>query len=403
MTYVRAGDLVLSFCDTKIKAVGVATGLAETETRPEFGPTGNQWNKQGWRVPVKFSKIADPIKPKDLIDDLRSLLPEQYSPLQLNGDGNQGVYLAEVSKELVLVILKKMALEINDFVDTSSINGAGNDGLNTKRNHFLLTWKAEHWGIDKIEGLLQLFDSGAQTQEDWRMNSAKKAKLGDVVWVMQQGGDYRIFAKGTVNGPVCDVLVQGKERPGFPILFDQFVDPRTEYLVSSEHVLQILDRNQWAAQASGNAIRLDQAVKLEELIGHEAKAENDFLSAIKRTSQSALDTVYASGGPAKLQVPKAKTFGFPSRLAFEQYLEALMVKQKNICKLTGLKICPEDHENHDLRASLDRIDSSLGYEPGNLQYVCWFANRWKRDNDNAEFLNLLELIKAVSPHRERVL
>lgn len=44
-------------------------------------------------------------------------------------------------------------------------------------------------------------------------------------------------------------------------------------------------------------------------------------------------------------------------------------------------------------ASLDRIDSNGHYMLGNLQIVCRFANRWKSDGDNDNFMRLIRLLK----------
>ena len=48
MTVVRTGDVVFSFCDTLIKAIGIATDEAKATDRPDFGKVGNQWTNDGW-------------------------------------------------------------------------------------------------------------------------------------------------------------------------------------------------------------------------------------------------------------------------------------------------------------------------------------------------------------------
>jgi hypothetical protein len=52
-----------------------------------------------------------------------------------------------------------------------------------------------------------------------------------------------------------------------------------------------------------------------------------------------------------------------------------------------------DHTDHQLLASLDRIDSNGHYAEGNLQVVCRFVNKWKSDLANAEFIRLLSLVR----------
>ncbi|HSH72107.1 MAG TPA: HNH endonuclease signature motif containing protein [Methylophilaceae bacterium] len=97
MLHVELGDVIFSFCDTYIKAVGIVTEKASASPKPtEFGNLGANWNADGWFVKVEFFELASPIKPSTYMHLLANTLPHKYSPLQLNGRGNQGVYLAEV-------------------------------------------------------------------------------------------------------------------------------------------------------------------------------------------------------------------------------------------------------------------------------------------------------------------
>lgn len=116
MTLVQPGDLVLSFCDTFIRAVGVAQGPAVSASKPDFGSIGDQWSDEGWLVPVEFIRTENSVRPKAIIDSLRPHLSSKYAPLQPNGNGNQGVYLAEVSEGFVGVILGSMGLSVSDFL-----------------------------------------------------------------------------------------------------------------------------------------------------------------------------------------------------------------------------------------------------------------------------------------------
>lgn len=101
LTLVKPGDTVVSFADGHIKALGVATSVYRDETKPEdFGAAGDAWHTEGWLVPVSWVPLAVPFKPKDHISKLVDKLPEKYSPIQDNGNGNQGVYLAAISDDL---------------------------------------------------------------------------------------------------------------------------------------------------------------------------------------------------------------------------------------------------------------------------------------------------------------
>lgn len=96
MQEVSVGDVVFSFANTRIKALGIVTGPAQTAPKPDFGNAGAYWSKEGWFVPVYYVAFDSPLRPKDHIEILRPFLPQRYSPLQLNGDGLQGVYLTSV-------------------------------------------------------------------------------------------------------------------------------------------------------------------------------------------------------------------------------------------------------------------------------------------------------------------
>ena len=52
MREVAPGDIVFSFCNTRIKALGIVTGPAQTAPNPDFCTAGGNWAHEGWFVPV---------------------------------------------------------------------------------------------------------------------------------------------------------------------------------------------------------------------------------------------------------------------------------------------------------------------------------------------------------------
>lgn len=111
MREVSVGDIIFSFCDTHIKAIGLAVGVAEISPKPNFGNTKENWSKEGWLVPVEFKELAYQLRPKDHISHIIPHLPKKYSPLQKNGDGLQSVYLAEVPEPMAEVIIELIGSE----------------------------------------------------------------------------------------------------------------------------------------------------------------------------------------------------------------------------------------------------------------------------------------------------
>jgi hypothetical protein len=121
MREVASGDVVFSFCDTRIKAVGIVTGSAQTGPKPDFGSVGANWAREGWFVPVDYCTLETQIRPKDHIEVLRPFLPHKYSPLQLNGDGLQSVYLAEVPEAMAQMLAGLIGESYLDALATVSL------------------------------------------------------------------------------------------------------------------------------------------------------------------------------------------------------------------------------------------------------------------------------------------
>ena len=117
MKEVKPGDVVFSFCDTKIKAIGRVTSLAQTQARPEFRNFGEGWSDEGWFVETDFAELENQIRPKDHIDKIRDFLPTKYSPLQQNGNGIQSVYLANVPTEMATILIQLIGSEASNKID----------------------------------------------------------------------------------------------------------------------------------------------------------------------------------------------------------------------------------------------------------------------------------------------
>lgn len=90
------------------------------------------------------------------------------------------------------------------------------------------------------------------------------------------------------------------------------------------------------------------------------------------------------------------------------YLNDLWKKQKGKCSISGLDMKLKTHSNtsEDLgltAASLDRIDSSLGYIKGNVQFMCVGLNLLKGKREDSEVIDFLDkIIKSPAPPRRQV-
>lgn len=142
MREVAPGDVIFSFVDTRIAAIGVAISYCYESPKPtEFGEVGLNWELIGWRVRVSFTQLARPIRPKDHIALLQPLLPPRYSPLQLNGNGIQSVYLTSVPEPLAQTLIGLIGAEAQQLLrqtstaDPAVATGAPNADIEIWEHH----------------------------------------------------------------------------------------------------------------------------------------------------------------------------------------------------------------------------------------------------------------------------
>ena len=106
MTQMKVGDIVFSFANTYIKAIGIVTNEATPSIKPNFGLAGANWLDDGWLVEVSFEELNQAsFKPGEHMDTLTPLLPEIYSPIRPNGVGNQ-IYLAKIPAVMADALFK---------------------------------------------------------------------------------------------------------------------------------------------------------------------------------------------------------------------------------------------------------------------------------------------------------
>lgn len=103
-------------------------------------------------------------------------------------------------------------------------------------------------------------------------------------------------------------------------------------------------------------------------------------------------------GMQSITTQKHKEWRFTDDEHFREHVSILLKQAGGHCVLTGVKL-DLSVGDAELAPSLDRINSDGHYEPGNLQVVARFANRWKSDTTDAQFKRLLSLVRTSSPTR----
>lgn len=165
MRRASPGDLVLSYAGQAVRFVGRVTDFAFTAPKPaEFGTKGANWNDDGWLLPVIWVPLAQTISPKAMIDTVRPLLPQRYSPLNPgNGAGNQKAYLAEIPQDLFEIITAATTF------DAITLYRAGSNSLSFEVVNELLEDAVEQ----RISGDLTLDDTVRQSVVQARRGQGK--------------------------------------------------------------------------------------------------------------------------------------------------------------------------------------------------------------------------------------
>ncbi len=123
---VQRGDVVFSFAYAHLQAVGLAKLPCYSCPRPdEFGRVGEAWSDRGWRVDVGFQRFAKPLRVTAVADQIARLLPDKYSPIQSNGHGNQGAYLAGISATLARRLLELAEPSLLGLLDANVLHEGG--------------------------------------------------------------------------------------------------------------------------------------------------------------------------------------------------------------------------------------------------------------------------------------
>jgi putative restriction endonuclease len=130
MREVVPGDVVFSFVDTRIHALGIVQSYCYESPKPmEFGTAGHYWNNVGWKVDVQFRVLANRVRPKDHMERIGPALPKIYSPLQATGDGIQSVYLTKVEPILAAMLFALIGTEANRVEDSAGAVAASARGM----------------------------------------------------------------------------------------------------------------------------------------------------------------------------------------------------------------------------------------------------------------------------------
>lgn len=128
MKHIQGGDIIFSYANAAILAVGVANTHCYSFPKPvEFGKAGIHWSEEGWKVDVNYRKLVQPLRTMDHISTLRRLLPVTKSPIRADNGGSNQAYLFQIDKPLALALahlidVQTVGLISGNYVSALSAN-----------------------------------------------------------------------------------------------------------------------------------------------------------------------------------------------------------------------------------------------------------------------------------------
>lgn len=124
MREVAPGDIVFSFADTLIRAIGIVASHAYESPKPlAFGQVGANWGQIGWRVDVRFVELQGAVRPAEHMAALTKHLPTKYAPLRANGAGLQNIYLTLLPESFSAALIDVIGREARAIVVGNRIGG----------------------------------------------------------------------------------------------------------------------------------------------------------------------------------------------------------------------------------------------------------------------------------------
>ena len=114
------GDVVYSFADGAVGAIGVVIGSGREAAKPlEFDSIAEYADTQkGWLVPVRFMALTHSLRAEEHSAQLAPVLPRKHPPILASGASNQHLVLASVPTLMAATLSRLLGGEVERIVAT---------------------------------------------------------------------------------------------------------------------------------------------------------------------------------------------------------------------------------------------------------------------------------------------
>lgn len=96
----------------------------------------------------------------------------------------------------------------------------------------------------------------------------------------------------------------------------------------------------------------------------------------------------------------AKNRGKPTPMTYDEFVTEIGGECPTVCPVLGMPLEWSGNIHSEALATIDRIDSSKSYEPGNIAIISWKANALKRNGTADEHRRIADWLDSISSKKE---
>ena len=113
----QPGEIVYVHSGGRIGMLGLVAGASFPARQVVAGgQRGTRRGAAGWRLPVHFEELLQPLRPKDHLAAFKAQLPAQHSPLRASGDANSTVYLTRIDERVTALLRRLLGGQVEELL-----------------------------------------------------------------------------------------------------------------------------------------------------------------------------------------------------------------------------------------------------------------------------------------------
>ena len=121
----QPGEVVFVHSGGSIIMLGLVAGAPFAARSVVAGAKrGAKGRLDGWRLPVHFAELVQPLRPKEHLTAFKAVLPARQSPLRATGDANSTVYLTRIDARFSALLQRLLGGQVEELLRVAPALGS---------------------------------------------------------------------------------------------------------------------------------------------------------------------------------------------------------------------------------------------------------------------------------------